>query len=264
MVENIIKKAKCIDIYKRDMRYDPDWLLECLVLHIKSPTAYRHISVQNLLAVPSLSTIKTLMSSMANEYGVCQHSLDALKQYAVGKSINELYCLVGHDEIGVGADVQFNKYSHSFDGLINRDYETGKEVGGQVASDHVCSFIIRFFQSKLSVTILTVPARGAVKGTMLYRYFLLVVMLCHDVGLHVLASTCDGAQPNVTFWNNCGVFGRNKRKHKFNNRMKNPAQKGDKFDDYIYFFRCLCHIIKCYRNHFENHRRVRVCSHFLT
>ncbi len=48
----------------KGMGYDAEWLMECLLMKIKSPRAYKHLRTNNLLPLPCPDTIRRLLSSM--------------------------------------------------------------------------------------------------------------------------------------------------------------------------------------------------------
>lgn len=69
----IIDKANCRDVLHektagnamkdgKGMRYDAEWLMECLLMRIKSPRAYKHLRANMLLPLPCPDTIRRLIS----------------------------------------------------------------------------------------------------------------------------------------------------------------------------------------------------------
>lgn len=40
------------------MRFTSEWMLECILMKIKSPKLYRHLRINNILVLPSNTTIK--------------------------------------------------------------------------------------------------------------------------------------------------------------------------------------------------------------
>lgn len=54
---------------KKGMRYSQRWILECLLLRIKSRKAYLHILNHNLLPLPSISTLNRYLQNLKPTYG---------------------------------------------------------------------------------------------------------------------------------------------------------------------------------------------------
>ena len=119
-------------------------------------------------------------------------------------------------------------------------------------------FKAKFLTSDFEVTICTLPAKGAVKGTVVYSAFIILTIALHKIGVHLLACVNDGAQPNVTFWNKCGIRGETRKDKIFNNKMLHPARISpldyeiffkDHPEMFIFFFRCAVHLMKCLSNY---------------
>jgi hypothetical protein len=69
VVKTIIAKWRCKDKYNKDMRYDIEWLLECLLIRVKSPATYEHLRVNKILPLSSKDTLRKMISSMSPEFG---------------------------------------------------------------------------------------------------------------------------------------------------------------------------------------------------
>ncbi|XP_018367292.1 PREDICTED: uncharacterized protein LOC108763871 isoform X3 [Trachymyrmex cornetzi] len=54
---------------KRGMRYTKDWILECLLLRIKSRKAYIHLRSHNILALPTIGTLNKYIKNFSPSYG---------------------------------------------------------------------------------------------------------------------------------------------------------------------------------------------------
>ena len=107
------------------MRYNPEWMMECVEFRLKSQKAYKHLRDQNILPLPCMSTMQKLLASLAAKYGICQFAMDTLEEFVKGKPFNDRLIVIGHDEMTVAADVKFNKTTKQFDGLLNEDYLEG-------------------------------------------------------------------------------------------------------------------------------------------
>ncbi|KAK4013522.1 hypothetical protein OUZ56_026076 [Daphnia magna] len=60
------------------MRYDPGFLLQCLLLKMKSTSAYKHLRNRSILPHPD--TIRKLLSSTPCKFGYNESALDSIKR----------------------------------------------------------------------------------------------------------------------------------------------------------------------------------------
>lgn len=65
---------------KRGMRYSKRWILECLLLSIKSRKAYLHLRNHNILPLPTLSTLRSYLQNMKPRYGFDPQVFSILKK----------------------------------------------------------------------------------------------------------------------------------------------------------------------------------------
>lgn len=64
---------------KRGLRYTNKWILECLLLRIKSPKAYSHLRDHNILVLPTNKTLDRYMQNLKPSYGFDPHLFETLK-----------------------------------------------------------------------------------------------------------------------------------------------------------------------------------------
>ena len=73
------------------MRYEIEWLLECLLIGVKSPATYEHLRVNKILPLPSEDTLRKMISSMSPEFGFNDFALQCIKRNLKKKSLPERY-----------------------------------------------------------------------------------------------------------------------------------------------------------------------------
>lgn len=75
---------QCFESAKRKspcgMQYDKEWMLECILLKIRSPKLYQYMRKQNILALPSETTIRKYTPQYRTGYGFNEKMLSALKK----------------------------------------------------------------------------------------------------------------------------------------------------------------------------------------
>lgn len=65
---------------QRGMRYTKRWILECLLLSIKSRKGYLHLRNHNILPLPTFSTLRKYLQNMKPQYGFDPKVFALLKQ----------------------------------------------------------------------------------------------------------------------------------------------------------------------------------------
>lgn len=65
---------------KRGMRYSKRWILECILISIKSRTSYSHLRSHNILPLPTLATLKLYLTNMKPRFGFDPAVFNILKR----------------------------------------------------------------------------------------------------------------------------------------------------------------------------------------
>lgn len=118
-VENIVKRTKCVAKHKTDMRYQAEWLLESVLLRIKSRSAYDHLRREKLLPLPCPKRLSELIAAMSCHWGFDEFSLDAIEAQLAGKELKEQVGAVLWDEIVVDEQIYMNRRSFMFHGFVD-------------------------------------------------------------------------------------------------------------------------------------------------
>ncbi|KAM7284755.1 uncharacterized protein ISCGN_001849 [Ixodes scapularis] len=97
VVEECIAAAKCKS--KRQRRYDDNWLLLCLLLHIRTPTGYLFLRENDILPLPSVKTVRKYISMVGLKCGFDQDFFLSLKIKLQHKAESEKHGILIFDEI---------------------------------------------------------------------------------------------------------------------------------------------------------------------
>lgn len=65
---------------KRGVRYTTHWVYECLLLRIKSRTAYEHLREYKILALPTRGTLNRYIKAIKGSYGFDENVFKILKK----------------------------------------------------------------------------------------------------------------------------------------------------------------------------------------
>ena len=232
-METIIKQSKVKN--SKSMRYEAEWLLECMLLRIKSPSVYEHLRKTKLVPLPHKDTLRRLIGGMSCHFGFNQMAFDAMKRSMEDKPDSERSVVLSFDELAIQAGLQFNCESLAFDGftkhdddpIINREsiemaeekssYDGSsnspmpivkKDISTSSLADHGLVFMLRTINSTKSNWIQpcgVFGSRSSTPGEDLFRLVLSCIIRCEVFGVRVIAVVSDGAQSNKTVWNKCGI-----------------------------------------------------------
>lgn len=234
------------------MKYDAGFLLDCMLLRIKSKAAYVHLKKYKLLPLPSLSTIRRLISSMPCTFGFNQHALKSIKDALAPHPRSFRLGTLVWDEMAIEVSLEFDAHKLKFEGMA--DYgDVGvdfKSQQGQLA-DHALVYIFRPFRLPWIQPVAVFATKGAAPGDVLHDIMQRAILAIFHQGGIVKAVVCDGAQSNKKAIALCGVSGDMLME---NHHIEHPAVKNEK----IYFFCDAPHMIKCIRNNMLMHTEVQV------
>lgn len=74
---------------QKGRRYTLDWVFECLLMRIKSPTLYEHIRKKDVLPLPSQTTLLRYLSSIDVGFGFKEATFEALRRKASSMSMQQ-------------------------------------------------------------------------------------------------------------------------------------------------------------------------------
>lgn len=83
----------------KGMRYEAEFILECLMLHVKSPAAYRHLRSTKLLPLPDPSHLRRLMRGMSCKFGYNDFAVGAIEKEMLNKTFNEAMGTYLHNKL---------------------------------------------------------------------------------------------------------------------------------------------------------------------
>ncbi|KAH9374406.1 hypothetical protein HPB48_010867 [Haemaphysalis longicornis] len=144
---------------KKGRRYSDNWILLCLLLHIRSPAGYKFLMENEVLALPSVRTICRYVSMVGFKSGFDQKFFAAL-----GKRINKMADFKRHgmiifDEMQVRKSRKVNSKSMTYVGLTQ---DAGDDAGE--LADHALVFMFCPFGDSYAQPIGVFAAKNATKG----------------------------------------------------------------------------------------------------
>ncbi len=254
MIRMIVDKSHCGN--GKGMRYDAEWLMECLLMRIKSPKAYNHLRTHSLLPLPCNNTIRKLLSSFPCSFGFNDEALLSIKNTLDGLGLDLRRGSLVWDEMSVTKSIKFDPQKMHFEGFIDYGDEElmdeHSEMKDQLA-DHCLVFIFRPYRSSWVQPIGVFATKGAAPGSIISRLLSKAIVALEAVGARVTNVTCDGAQTNKTVWAEYGISGARKKDGKIDCSIDHPTAKEE--GEKIWFFQDVPHLFKCVRNHIFTRRK---------
>ena len=158
VVKAIFKKADYSS--KTGIRYDADFVMECLLLRIQCKAAYNHLRDQTILPLPSLSTKRRLLSCMPCTFGLNSFALSAIRRPLPDKPKEEKMDSLVLDEMSIAQSVEINSQELKFNGFVDfGDLVTVEECNG--LADHALVLMFRPYRRNRVKPIGLFSSKGA-------------------------------------------------------------------------------------------------------
>ena len=227
----IFKKAQLKN--PKSMRYEAEWLLECLLLRCKSMSVYEHIRATGLIPLSHRDTLRRLLSGVSCKLGFNEAMLEAIERDLRGRPTAERVVVLSFDEMSILQSLDLNMETLTIDGyvcveddpVINResfaeiadicgeegiqlcseDVEIRKDIKEKDLADHALVFMCRPLLGRWVCPFGVFASRSAAPGKDLHRLMMAAIIKLQACGAIVLAVTCDGAQTNKTVWKLSGI-----------------------------------------------------------
>lgn len=186
------------------MRYNAEWLLNCMLVRIASPRAYKLLIDVNMLPLPTMSRLTQILKGIPCKYGFQVVCLEAIQRQMSKQPPNRASeTLV--DEIKLRQSYEFNKSTYKVDGFV--DYGgIAKEGTGQLA-DHALVFMFMPMFEGWVQPIASFATKCAAPGRVLAELVLEAIVQLHKYGATVIAVVSDGAENNKSMRQQFGVSG---------------------------------------------------------
>lgn len=140
------------------MKNESEWLLESLLLRIKSKSAYEHLKNNNILSLPEKITLREMISGMSCDYEFKEFAFDCIERNLKGKSPQEKFGSLVWDKISITHDIQFSEQTFQFEGWVNLEDNTedkedefssdSEDAGSPSLADHALVTHLRDAQTK--------------------------------------------------------------------------------------------------------------------
>lgn len=223
----------------KGMRYSKEWILECILMKLKSPRLYKHIRRQQILALPSQSTLKRYLRRYKTCFGFNEEIFRVLKVKT--SCMSEFQCHGGIliDEMKLSENFQV-KSTGQIDGFVDLGPFT-PESERQLPCNHGMVIMFAPLVGKWTQILGVFATSSNVNGNLLAKILVEAVVIAEKAGLFVDFISCDGATWNRKMWRQFGIGASSK---KIQCSADHPVDSKRR----LYFISDFPHLIKCLRN----------------
>ncbi|KAL5239019.1 hypothetical protein ACI65C_006429 [Semiaphis heraclei] len=168
LVREILAASKCKD--SRGNRYSDNWIMLCLLLHIKSPSGYSFLRDNNIMPLPCVRTVRNYLSNISTSCGFDDNFFELFKKRLESKNVMQKHGLIVFDEISVRENLAVKSRTLSYSGLVDfgKEDEVCSELPKATTLDDLANHgLVLLFQplaDNYSQPIAVFASRGPVKG----------------------------------------------------------------------------------------------------
>jgi len=238
------------------MRYDDGFLMQCMLLKMKSNAAYIHLRYRKILPLPHPDRIRQMLSSTSCRFGFNEVALDAIKNELANRPPEKRWGTLIWDEMKIKRDISWNKSLLEWRGRV--DYGDGMTIPiPDGIADHVLVLMFRPYTGRWIQPIACFASKGAASGEILHEIVTQAIVTLYNHNAIVKSTVSDGASPNYKAMRYFGIDGRAPKsedtKSYFEHPLSTPINQIK-----VYHFVDPPHLLKCVRNHVLNHKVVQV------
>lgn len=218
--------------------YSKDWILECILMKMKSAKLYEHLRKHNIISLPSKSTLKRYLRLFKSGFGFNEKVLRKLKEKTTHISSFRRRGGLLVDEIKLSEHLTVTSTGH-IEGFVDMGPFTTD--GQNVPCDHGMIVMFVPLTGKWNQVIGAFATSSNVKGEMLAKILIEATILAEASGLFVDFVTCDGAAWNRKMWD---ILGIGVKSGKITSKLQHPVDSSR----YLHFMSDFPHLLKCVRN----------------
>lgn len=255
LVQEILKSSKVKNLHGN--RYSEDWVMLCLLLSIKSPSAYSFLRDNNIMPLPCVRTIRRYLSTINTACGFDEQFFKLFKKKIETKSTMQKHGLIVFDEISLRENISVKSHTLTYSGLIDfgREGEFCNELPKANRLDDLANHGLVILFQPLADTytqpIAVFASRGPVKGDTLVKLLIKATILLEKSGVLIHGFVSDSALANRKIWSELGISGKLEGSRCYIEHFNDPNRKFFAFSD-------TSHLIKNVRNRLYNKQELLV------
>ncbi|XP_077519810.1 uncharacterized protein LOC144129529 [Amblyomma americanum] len=187
------------------MRYDDEWILECMLMRMRNPKLYEHLRRQSIMVLPGRTCLKKYLQRFKGGFGLSTKVFDALNEKTKTMDAYSRHGGLVIDEIKLSEHLNV-KSAGDIEGFVDLGGHTPADQKN-VLADHGMIVLFQPFTGKWTQILGVFASKGNVKAPTLAKIILETTVLAEKAGLFVDCITCDGASWNRSMWRLFGIQG---------------------------------------------------------
>ncbi|XP_043483110.1 uncharacterized protein LOC122511737 isoform X2 [Leptopilina heterotoma] len=250
VIKEILKSSKHDN--KKGNRYSQEWILQCLLFHMRSPAAYRMLRDAKLLPLPCTSTIRKYLSLVDTPCGFDSNYLELFSEHLAKLPELLRHGILLLDEISTRKNVRLNTKTMEFSGLTDfGDNNSTTTVNEQ--ADHGLVLMYHPLMESFAQPIAVCTSKGPVSGENLSKLIIQAIVVLEKAGAQIHGVVTDSATTNRKFWTMVGVSGELDGVQSW---FPHPTVESRK----VFVFADTPHLFKNIRNCLYNRKKLQVSS----
>ncbi|XP_077513304.1 uncharacterized protein LOC144124486 [Amblyomma americanum] len=221
------------------MRYSQQWILECILMRLKSPKLYEHIRRHKIMVLPSKSCLLKYMKNYKSSFGFNENVLAAVLEKTKTMDEYERHGGILIDEMKLSENLKVTS-SGLIEGFVDLGAYTSPDQTME-RCDHGLVVLFQPFSGQFQQILGVFGSRSNVKADILSKIILDATLAAEKAGLFVNFVTTDGASWNRSMWRQFGIKGSQK---KTVCKVKHPVDDSRS----LHFLSDFPHLVKCVRN----------------
>jgi hypothetical protein len=238
------------------MNYDGGFLMQCLLLKLKSSFTYAHLRKSKILPIPSASTIRRRLSSSECKFGFNELALENIKKALRNLPDADRWGSLMWDEVSLKKDLTWHSKRLEWHGVVDFGEEIESAVKNGIATLALV-LMFRPYKGSWVQPLASFASLNAASSTILHEVILKATVLLYNHKAIVKNYVCDGCSSNkaaMRLFRVHGNFSRAKVESEHAFFIRHPMDPSIK----IYWLFDAPHLLKCTRNHILKHKEVQV------
>ncbi|CAI6368522.1 unnamed protein product [Macrosiphum euphorbiae] len=248
-LHEILSASQVLNLKGR--RYSEDWILLCLLFHMRSPCGYNFVRNNDIMPLPCVRTIRRYLSSIDTQCGFDPKFLQMFSLYMAQKEEFQRHGLLVFDEISTRESIAVNSANLTYTGLVDFGEEGEKGKTFSDKANHGLVFMFIPLEDNYAQPVGVFASKGPTKGVVLTQLVIKAITVLEKAGAFIHGIVCDGSAPNRKFWSEMGICG---KINKVKNWFEHPTDEKRK----IFVFSDTPHLFKNIRNRLYNNKELKI------
>ncbi|KAH9367082.1 hypothetical protein HPB48_021739 [Haemaphysalis longicornis] len=233
----------CFEASKRKgtqgMKYSQEWVLECILMRIKSPKLYEHIPRHNIMVLPRKRCLPRYMKGYKSSFCLNENIFAAITAKTKDMDEFERHGGILIDEMKLSECLKVTSNGR-IEGFVDLGPHTTTDQNTETC-DHGLVVLFQPFSGNFQQILGVFGSHSSVKAEVLCKIIVDATLEAEKAGLFVDFVTTDAASWNRSMWRSFGIRG---AADKTVCKVQHPADDNRS----LHFLLDFPYLVKCVRN----------------